>query len=84
MRRFRDEYLRKLSDADALLADYYRTAPVIVRKIKAQDGRDVVFQRLLTALREAVHLVDLGRHADALEFCQKEFALLRERYESEC
>ncbi|MGH8489112.1 MAG: CFI-box-CTERM domain-containing protein [Gammaproteobacteria bacterium] len=81
MRRFRDEYLRKLPEADALLADYCRTAPVIVRKIKAQDGMDLVFRHLLTALRQAVHLIDLGRHTDALEFCKREFARLRERYE---
>ena len=80
IRKFRDEYVRALPEGTTLIEDYYRTAPVIVQRIKLQkDSRDI-FQKLLTALREVVALIQADRNSEALALCKRGFRLLKRRY----
>jgi len=80
MRAFRDQYIRTLPNADRLLGDYYRLAPIIIARIKSQPDSETIFQRLMAALEEAVTLIQSGRKAEALSFCTREFSILREKY----
>ena len=43
MRSFRDEWLRDQPDGEALIADYYKTAPGIVEKINQQPERKAIY-----------------------------------------
>ncbi len=46
MRAFRDNWLRKQPDGQALIEDYYRVAPGIVEKIDQQPNRASIFREL--------------------------------------
>jgi len=80
MRKFRDEYIRRLPEGAMLIEDYYRTAPVIVERIKSQNDSHEVFQKLLTTLREAVRLIETGCYSEALALCEREFKSFKQRY----
>ena len=80
MRKFRDEYIRLLPDGSNLIEDYYRTAPLIVQRIKSGMDADAVLENLLSTVRSVVELIQAGRKSEALAVCKKEFQILKERY----
>ena len=80
MRSFRDNFILRLPEGSALVAEYYRTAPGIVRRISGVEERNAVLQHLLSKVREAVALISDGRESDALVLCRHEFAQLLDKY----
>ena len=80
MRKFRDEYIRLLPVGSNLIEDYYRTAPLIVQRIKSGSDTNAVFENLLSIIRSVVALIQAGRNSEALAVCKREFQILRERY----
>lgn len=80
MREFRDEYVSALPQGPALLEDYYRTAPVIVREIGSGEDADIVFEGLLRSLKSVVSLIEAGETEKAYAICEREFNRLKERY----
>lgn len=80
MRRFRDEYIKSLPEGSTLIDDYYRTAPLIIQRIKSENDPDAVFKNLLTTLRRVVALIQADCNSKALLVCKKEFEALKERY----
>ena len=80
MRSFRDKYIASLPYDAELVEDYYRTAPTIAQRMKADANSAVRFEALLATIRSAVTLIEAGREADALELCKEEFAALKRRY----
>ena len=68
MRSFRDEWLRDQPDGEALIEDYYKTAPGIVEKINQQpERRDIyreIYQKYILPCVEGVkakHFADSKR-----------------------
>jgi hypothetical protein len=80
MRRFRDRYIASLPHGDELLEDYYRTAPIIVRRLKEQGNSATRLEALLAKLRTAVTLINGGHEAEALELCKEELEALKREY----
>lgn len=80
MRHFRDRYLKGIPESDALLKEYYRVAPLIVQRIKSESDSDAIFDYLLTALRDAVALIESGNNSAALALCNKEFNILKQKF----
>lgn len=60
LRAFRDGYVRQLPDGDALISEYYRVAPSIVRQILGSADRDACLREILTAVQRAVALIARG------------------------
>lgn len=46
MRLFRDKWLRNQPDGNALIEDYYQTAPIIVEKIDQQPDRKAIYSNI--------------------------------------
>lgn len=80
MRLFRDRYITSLPHGDELLEDYYRTAPIIVRRLKEQSDSAPRLEALLAKLRTAVTLINGGYEAEALELCKEELEALKREY----
>jgi hypothetical protein len=66
LRQFRDGYIRSITGGEALISEYYETAPTIVTYLKAAPNGakqlDEIYQRIV----EVVKAIDEGRLAEAL------------------
>ena len=80
MRKFRDGFVLSQPEGAALVGDYYRTAPLIVERIRRGRNAEAVFEALLTSTRKVVALVDAGENAEALVMCKGQFKKLKEEY----
>lgn len=66
MRGFRDNWLRRQPGGEALVADYYNTAPDIVKQIDKQPDRKAVYQSIYEDyIRPCVENAKAGRFADS-------------------
>ncbi len=80
IRQLRDEYIRKLPDGNAFLAEYYTTAPAIVTAIRSQPNHQTVFDALLHRARAVARMIENGRLEEALAECRNQFLQLKLRY----
>jgi hypothetical protein len=80
LRHFRDDYVATLPDGEAILAEYYKSAPTIVRRIQLSQQRDDVLRRLFGTVKEAVTLIEAGCHKQAFDSYVVTFKKLNEQY----
>jgi hypothetical protein len=67
-RDFRDNWLAKQSDGEAIVDEYYRIAPKIVRAIDATREKTAVYSGIWNDyLSDCLHLIDNGKLDDCKE-----------------
>jgi len=79
LRAFRDSYVRQLPNGGALIAEYYRVAPRIVRHILGSADRDACLRDILKAVRRAVALIARGDLPGAFDVYVALVQALRQR-----
>lgn len=67
LRRFRDEWLAKQPGGRALIKEYYRVAPLIVKKLKRYKYKSVVYKQVWNHIMFCVDQIKLNRPDKALE-----------------
>lgn len=80
LRRFRDDYVAALPDGKDILTEYYQSAPTIVRRIQSSQQRDNVLETLFGTIREAVALIEAGRHKEAFDSYVTTFKKLKTQF----
>jgi hypothetical protein len=80
LRNFRDNYVVTLPKGDEILAEYYSTAPQIVRDIQASCHRDEVLQKLFNQVKEIVVLIDAGCNQQAANCYTNMFRALKQQH----
>lgn len=80
LRRFRDRYVRCLTDGSAMIEEYYRTAPVIVARIQESSDRSSILNSILGDVRRAVVAVEGGQPEWALSIYQDLFDRMCTRF----
>lgn len=81
LRTFRDNYLRTTEGGDKEIAEYYITAPLIVKKIKEQSNSKAIFDRIFAELVEpCVLLIKTGNLAQAHQIYKNYTLKLKEEY----
>lgn len=65
MRRLRDDYLRSSEEGRRLIAEYYRTAPSIVKRIDASPMCNEIYDYIYGVVCNCVGLVDAGDYEAA-------------------
>ena len=83
MRRFRDEYVKRLPDGSALIEKYYEVAPRVLEQIDADVHRDLIYSVMLQRLREVVVLIEAGKGDAAHALYTAEFQRLLSRYDTD-
>lgn len=81
LRQFRDDYVQAHPSGDLILAEYYRKAPAILRRIQESPECGEVFDAIFGDIREAVRFIEIGHHGSALEIYAALFLKLQARYE---
>jgi hypothetical protein len=82
LRRFRDEYLATSQHGRALLEQYYRQAPGIVRTIDASAAARDVYAEVLASVRTVVKLIENKRGPEAVKVYAGLFRTLSSRFGS--
>jgi hypothetical protein len=82
LRRFRDGYMRGLSNGPGMIRDYYEHAPKVVRAIAEQNRGQEEWPKVYAMVSEAVGLIAAGKNRDALELYSAEYLRLKARYVS--
>lgn len=80
LRRFRDDYVAALPDGESILAEYYLSAPTVVRRIQSSRQRGEVLDRLFGTVREAVALIESGHYQQAFDTYATTFRKLKTQY----
>ena len=70
MRCLRDDYMRRTEEGQRMIADYYRTAPGIVKHIDESEERDALYDYIYGVVRNCAELVDAKCFARAKEMYQ--------------
>lgn len=66
LRAFRDGYMSKTEEGKALVEEYYRIAPEIVKKIDASPERDKYYGYISSVVEKCVALIGQARNEEAL------------------
>ena len=66
LRRFRDEYMKKLPEGEALINEYYRIAPMIVDNIKSDPGKETILNEIFNTITVCVTYIELDQPNEAL------------------
>ena len=80
LRSFRDAYVRTHPLGEAMLAEYYRKAPLILEQIQASPEADELLDGVLADIRGAVKLIEAGDHQSALSLYATLFVRLDKQY----
>lgn len=67
LRAFRDGYMKKSESGRALVEEYYKTAPEIVRKIESSGKKDEYYSYINSVVNECIADIDAGRNDAALD-----------------
>ena len=80
LRLLRDELVKQSDELRTMILDYYKKAPVIVKKIQEQDDADVRLEALYHDLVEkCVGLYEVGKYDEAIKvYCNVYDALVQE------
>lgn len=82
LRSFRDTYLLNVKGGDKEIAEYYRTAPLIVEKIKSQNNCKIIFDKIFSELVEpCVLLIKTGHYFQAHQLYKNYTLKLKEKYD---
>lgn len=66
LRAFRDGYMMKTEEGRALVEEYYRIAPEIVKEINASPERDEYYDYIASVVEKCVVLIGQDRYAETL------------------
>jgi hypothetical protein len=66
LRGFRDKYMMNLEAGEALIQQYYQTAPLIVAAIESQPNSREILEGLYTEIMKCVNLIKSGQNEKAL------------------
>jgi hypothetical protein len=80
LRRFRDGYMRGLSDGEAMIGDYYAHAPRVVRSIEEQKLGEQEWPKIYQMVQKAVRLIEAGDKREALKLYAAEYLRLKAEY----
>jgi predicted ribosomally synthesized peptide with nif11-like leader len=81
LRAFRDDYLKREPAGQAIVADYYATAPRIIAAINQDPLGPLVYADLYDRLVvRAVELIQAGHHQEALTYGLGIYGELKQRY----
>lgn len=83
LRRFRDTFVASHPRGDAMLREYYRNAPGIVRRIQSSPERSEVLAAVFATVEDAVVLIEAHEPHQALDAYTALFMQLRTRYPRE-
>lgn len=80
-RRFRDRWLAKQPDGEALIEEYYRIAPSIVKAIDQQQDRKAIYKNIWTTyLQPCLTLIETGKQEACKELYVKMVRDLQHTY----
>ena len=80
LRNFRDGYIARLPGGSALISEYYRIAPGIVREIMGASDRDVVLPWIFQHVRASVDSIRADQPTPALRRYRTMVQSLHRRY----
>ncbi|HEY6349265.1 MAG TPA: CFI-box-CTERM domain-containing protein [Candidatus Angelobacter sp.] len=80
LRQFRDQYISRQEDGEAMVGLYYQVAPEIVAAIQACPDAAERFDRLFGVIQLCVAMVKDGRLEDALAIYQSMVVKLKQQY----
>jgi hypothetical protein len=80
LRKFRDGYMRGLSEGPGMIKDYYEHAPQVVKAIQEEGRGEAEWPRVYAMVQEAVELIEAGRNREALELYAAEYLRLKAEY----
>lgn len=81
-RQFRDGYLRKQPDGEALIREYYREAPKIIQRIDSLEHKEAVYRSIWeTHLQPCLSLIEQGEDAACKEHYIKMVHTLEKQFQ---
>lgn len=80
LRSFRDNYIANLAHGPALLTEYYKVAPVLVRQIKQDQNCDAELASIFSTVTRAVALVEQRNYSEALLCYETMFTELKGKF----
>ena len=80
LRRFRDEYLKKLPEGEAMINEYYRVAPLIVEKMKLCPEEETTLNEIFKTITTCVAYIELNQPGEALMAYKTMVLDLSEKY----
>lgn len=78
LRAFRDGYLKERPDGKALVDEYYKIAPSIVKKINEDNNRDKHYAYIYETIKNCLVHIDGGNNEKALELYKAMVVSLKE------
>lgn len=83
LRHFRDSYLLALPTGPAMVAEYYRIAPSIVRRIWEEEECAAIWEAMFQTVQQCVQLIRAGQNAVAMQQYIAKVLLLKQAYLAE-
>ncbi|MEI3520757.1 MAG: CFI-box-CTERM domain-containing protein [Anaerosacchariphilus sp.] len=81
LRSYRDEYLLKRKDGEAMVKEYYNIAPTIVNRIGRQEDADAVYEEIWNDyLMDCIHKIENGENEACRERYTEMVYDLKNRY----
>ncbi len=80
LRFFRDNYVAKLANGLAILAEYYGTAPVLVKQIERSPDRNTTLAGIFTTVTKVAAMIEHGNYSEARACYEAMFVALKKRY----
>ena len=81
LRHFRDNHLRKTTQGQQLVAEYYQIAPAIIRSINGSENARAVYAEIYSALvLPSVSFIKHGRYSEARKLYAKCVSDLIDRF----
>lgn len=67
LRAFRDNYMKSFACGNALVQEYYRIAPAIVKAIDASDKKDEYYNDIYDTVKKCVDLIKAGDNQNTMK-----------------
>lgn len=80
LRRFRDEFVRRLPGGPQLIEQYYLRSPQIVAQIERDVHAEQIFAQIYSDIKRAVRLISEGKLDEAYYYYREVFRGLCARY----
>lgn len=80
MRRLRDDYIQYQNGGQDMIADYYATAPVILRKLESMADRNKWMAYIYQVVQKCTDFVEKKEFRKALESYQEMVNRMKERF----
>lgn len=81
LRSYRDEYLLRREDGEAMVKEYYNIAPTIVNRIGRQEDADAVYEEIWNDyLMDCIHKIENGENEACRERYTEMVYDLKNRY----